>query len=80
MSAPAGEPPVPPNQPSSNDRKDESPSSGQTSEQTGAAAGEDVKMKEAKPEKPEETWDDIPEHVLKVSAYSCDLSKLCLAD
>lgn len=69
MSAPAGEPPVPPNQPSNNDRKEESPSSpGQATEQ--AAAGEDVKMKEAKPEKPEETWDDIPEHVLKVSYRS----------
>lgn len=56
---------MPPNQPSNNDRKEESSSpSGQAGEQ--AAAGEDVKMKEAKPEKPEETWDDIPEHVLKV--------------
>lgn len=65
MSDPAGEPPVPPSQPSNNDRKEESSSStGQANEQ--AAAGEDVKMKEDKPKKPEETWDDIPEHVLKV--------------
>lgn len=65
MSDSAGEPPVPPSQPSNNDRKEESPSSSaQASEQ--AAAGGDVKMKEAKPEKPEETWDDIPEHVMKV--------------
>lgn len=52
---------MPPNQPTSTERKEESsPTSAQAND---ASTAEDVKMKEAKPE---ESWSDIPEHVLKV--------------
>lgn len=64
MSEPTSDPPVPPpNQPG----RDEKPAENSSADaETAAATGEDVKMDEA-PKPTEETWDDIPEHVLKVS-------------
>lgn len=63
MSEASGEPPVPPPAaPSSNDNKGESSSA--AAEAAAATGSEDVKMEDSKPA--EETWDDIPSHVLKV--------------
>lgn len=63
MSTPASDPPVPPpNQPA----HDEKPAENSADAETAAATGEDVKMEET-PKPVEETWDDIPEHVVKVS-------------
>lgn len=76
MSESSADPPVPPpNAPSSDQGKAESSSA---AAETAAATGDDVKMEEAKPV--EETWEDIPEHVLSVRngvCYSCMLFELC---
>lgn len=61
MSTPASDPP-PPNPPPQDDKPAESSADAETA----AATGEDVKMEDS-PKPVEETWDDIPEHVLKVS-------------
>ncbi|RSH83526.1 26S proteasome regulatory subunit 6A [Apiotrichum porosum] len=60
MSEPAADPPVPPpTAPAAAEVKAESSSA---AAETAAATGDDVKMEEVKPV--EETWDDIPEHVV----------------
>lgn len=62
MSEPAADPPVPPpTAPAAAEVKAESSSA---AAETAAATGDDVKMEEVKPV--EETWDDIPEHVVSV--------------
>lgn len=74
MSEPASDPPVPPpNQPAREDKPAENASA---DAETAAATGEDVKMDEAPrtPKPVEETWDDIPEHVVKVSAREHNFS------
>ncbi|KAL1411341.1 26S proteasome regulatory subunit 6A [Vanrija albida] len=59
MSEAAQDPPVPPPNPSAADTK---PESSNAAAAPAAEAGDDVKMEEAKPV--EESWEDIPDHVI----------------
>jgi hypothetical protein len=71
MSAPSADPPLPPAQPS-NEEKGEGSSSAASAEPKAPSedtAG-DVKMEETKPNEVEDTFEDIPESVLNVRPHA----------